>query len=187
MNVMKPIAADGAGVMRSRRNRPALIIIGLAFVAIALFVLWSLWAELDQISRARGQVIPSGRVQVIQSSDGGVISKIEVNEGDHVKRGQLLMTLDSVKVRSAVEETRARVAALKGTMARIEAELFHKPLHFGGDVQAYPDIVHNQTSLYQQRVHALASQLETLGEMRTLARRELDMNAPLVKSGEGEW
>src|SRR3546814_3285425 len=85
-------------------------------------------------SRARGQVVPAGRVQVIQASDGGVISKIEVNEGDHVRRGQLLMTLDSVKVGSAVEATRARVAALKGTLTRIETELFHKPLHFPADV-----------------------------------------------------
>ncbi len=184
MNVMQSIAADGKGVMRSRRNRPALVIIAVAFLAIVLFVVWSFWAELDQISRARGQVIPTGRVQVIQSSDGGVISKIEVNEGDHVTRGQLLMTLDSVKVGSAVEATRARVAALKGTMTRIETELFHKPLHFPADVAAYPDIVRNQTSLYQQRVHALESQLGTLGKMRTLARQELDMNLPLVKSGD---
>ena len=185
MNVMNPVGSgESPRVMMRRRNRPALVIIGLAFVAIALFVTWSFWAELDQISRARGQVIPSGRVQIIQSSDGGVISKIAVDEGDHVKRGQLLMTLDSVKVRSAVEETRARVAALKGTMARVEAELFHQPLRFPADVKAYPDIVRNQTSLYQQRVHALDSQLDTLGKMRTLARQELGMNLPLVKSGD---
>src|SRR3546814_1433256 len=109
MNVMKSIAADGKGVMRSRRNRPALVIIAVAFLAIVLFVVWSFWAELDQISRARGQVIPTGRVQVIQLSDGGVISKIEVNEGDHVRRGQLLMKLDSVKVGLAVEVGRAHV------------------------------------------------------------------------------
>src|SRR3546814_12037629 len=69
-------------------------------------------------------------------------------------------------------------------MTRIETELFHKPLHFPADGAAYPDIVRNQTSLYQQRVHALDSQLGTLGKMRTLARQELDMNLPLVKSGD---
>src|SRR3546814_16067676 len=69
-------------------------------------------------------------------------------------------------------------------MTRIETELFHKPLHLPADVAAYPDIVRNQTSLYQQRVHALDAQLGTLGKMRTLARQELDMNLPLVKSGD---
>src|SRR3546814_11098347 len=112
-------------------------------------------------SRARGQVVPAGRVQVIQASDGGVISKVEVNEGDHVRRGQLQMTLDSVKVGSAVEATRARVATLKGTMTRIETELFHKPLHFPADVAAYPDIVRNQTSLYQQRVDRKSTRLNS--------------------------
>jgi len=90
MNVMQSPPADGKSVMRSRRNRPALVILVVAFLAIVLFVIWSLWAELDQISRARGQVIPSGRVQVMQSSDGGVISRIAGNEGDHVRRGQML-------------------------------------------------------------------------------------------------
>src|SRR3546814_19217924 len=42
----------------------------------------------------------------------------------------------------------------------------------------------NQTALYQQRVHALDSQLGTLGKMRTLARQELDMNLPLGKSAD---
>ena len=42
---------------------------------LVVFLIWSLFAELEQISRAPGQVIPTGRVQLVQSSDGGVISE----------------------------------------------------------------------------------------------------------------
>src|SRR3546814_17080767 len=71
MNVMKSIAADGKGVMRSRRNRPAPVIIPAAFLAIVLFVVWSFLAEMEQISLARGPVIPPGRVPVGPSGAGG--------------------------------------------------------------------------------------------------------------------
>ena len=53
-------------------------------LSISLFLValigWSFWAELEQVSRAPGQVIPTGRVQIIQSSDGGVIADIKVRE-----------------------------------------------------------------------------------------------------------
>jgi hypothetical protein len=57
----------------------------IAFLALALA--WSFWAELDQVSRAPGQVIPTGRLQVIQSTDGGQIDKINVREGDSRQEG----------------------------------------------------------------------------------------------------
>ena len=55
-------------------GQSALVIYGMvAFILLA--VIWSLWAELDQVSRAPGQVIPTGRIQIIQSTDGGKIEQ----------------------------------------------------------------------------------------------------------------
>lgn len=159
------------------------IIVTIA-VSLVAAITWSLWAELDQITRAQGKVIPIGRVQVIQSADGGVIGEIRVREGDFVKRGQLLVVLDKVKLRAAVEESRAKRAALKSQMARIQAELFDRPLSFPADVASYSDFTSNQRALYAQRRAALQAQLGSLGSMRNLAREELDMNMPLLKSGD---
>ena len=54
-------------------NQSTIVLLAIvAFLGIALA--WSFWAELDQVSRAPGQIIPSGRIQVIQSSDGGQIT-----------------------------------------------------------------------------------------------------------------
>jgi adhesin transport system membrane fusion protein len=154
----------------------------LAFFGIAL--LWSNFAQIEQISRAQGQVIPTGRVQVVQSSDGGVISEILVKEGDRVKRGQLLVRLDRVKIEAAVTETRGKVASLKSSMVRINAELFNKPLVFTPDVQAFPDFVANQTMLYQKRRQALEDQIASLRAMLSLMQQELDMNQPLLAQGD---
>ena len=68
-------------------TQSSMVIYGIV-VFFALAIAWSFWAELDQVSRAPGQIIPSGRIQIIQSTDGGQIAQILVREGDHVKEGQ---------------------------------------------------------------------------------------------------
>ena len=156
----------------------------ISAAAIIIFFLWAAFAELDQVSRAGGQVIPSGRVQVVQSADGGVIEEIRVKEGDRVKRGQLLVRLDTVKLGAAVTESGSKVAALKATMARIQAELFDRPLAFPPELDAYPDFVANQRLLYDKRRAALSSELATLSQMQRLLRQELAMNQPLLASGD---
>jgi len=164
--------------------RPTIAIILLSSLALAGFIVWSIFAELDQVSRAQGRVIPSGRVQLIQTPDGGVIERLLVREGDRVAKGQLLMELDRVKLAAAVAESRGRVAALKSAMVRIQAELFNKPLDFPPDVAAYPDFVANQRMLYAKRRQALAADLSTLGRQRGLARQEIGMNMPLLAQGD---
>ena len=164
-------------------SQSSLIITGtIVFIAIA--VAWSFWAELDQVSRAPGQIIPTGRVQLIQSNDGGQIVSIPVREGDRVKKGQLLAQLDDTKINAAVAESRAKVASLMSSMVRINSELFDRPLSFPPDVQAYPDFVANQTLLYQKRRQALEDQLGSLRSMLALMQQELNMNLPLLKQGD---
>ena len=165
-------------------KRTAATIVALTFLLVFGFIAWSLWAQLDQITRAPGQIIPTGRVQVLQSTNGGEIARILVREGDKVRRGQLLMTLNPTQVTAGVDEARARVAALKSTRARVEAELFGRPLRFPADAAAFPEFVANERSLFAKRKSALADQLGALSRMEGLSRQELALNEPLVKSGD---
>lgn len=166
------------------RLRQSTQIILLCAFAVAAFVIWSLWAEIDQVTRARGEVIPSGRTQVVQSEDGGTIAEILVSEGDRVKRGQMLVRLDETRPRAAVEESQAQVAALKARMARIQAELFNRPLVFPAETRTHPEFVASQRELYTRRRQALSSQINSLQSMLSLTRQELNMNLPLVDSGD---
>lgn len=169
----------------TERHKPGRsLIIGVSVLALIGFVAWARWAQIDQITRATGQVIPSGRVQVVQSADGGVITELLVREGDQVARGQLLVRLDATKARAAVEESRAKEAALRAALTRIEAEIYDKPLVFDPSVSAYPDFIQNQTSLFEKRRTALEQELRTLDEMLELVSQELEMNQPLLATGD---
>lgn len=160
------------------------MVINMTAVAMVGLLIWAGWAEIDQVSRAMGQVIPAGRVQVIQSADGGVIGEILVREGDRVRRGQKLVVLDPVRIQAAVEESRAKVASYRTVKSRIEAELFNRPLAFTDDVQAFPEFVANQRQLYSRRRTAQAEDIGTLRNMQAIARRELEMNMPLLEFGD---
>jgi len=73
------------------------MIIALASGAVLIFLVWTHWAELDQITRAEAQVIPSGRTQIIQSAEGGVIAEINVREGQRVRKGEPIVQISEVK------------------------------------------------------------------------------------------
>jgi adhesin transport system membrane fusion protein len=167
----------------SKLNLNQLTVLSISLFLVAL-IGWSFWAELEQVSRAPGQVIPTGRVQIIQSSDGGVIADINVREGDRVQKGQILVMLDQVKIKAAVSETQGKVASLMSSMTRINAELFDRPLSFPPEVKAFPDFVANQTMLYQKRRQAVQDTISALEGMLRLSQQELDLNKPLVASGD---
>lgn len=166
------------------RLRHSTLIVTVAAVAVAGFLCWSLLARVDQVTRATGQVIPSGRTQIVQSAEGGTIAEILVREGDRVRRGQLLVRLDEVRLRAQVDEIEATVASLEARMARVEAELFDKSLAFPASLNGFPEFTSNQRQLYLRRRSALTADLGSLSAMRTLMTQELEMNLPLVESGD---
>jgi membrane fusion protein, adhesin transport system len=156
----------------------------ISLLFVVAFAVWANWARIDQVSRAQGSVIPSDRVQIVQSADGGVVKEILVKAGDKVTRGQLLVRLDRVKIAAAVEESRAKEAALRAQLARLEAELYDKPLAFTAELKAYPELTANQRLLYEKRRAALQGELKTLESLYKLASEELKMNEPLLKTGD---
>ncbi|MFY8047674.1 MAG: HlyD family efflux transporter periplasmic adaptor subunit [Erythrobacter sp.] len=164
--------------------RPAGLIIIAISAAILGFIGWSLWAELDQVARAPGRVVPFARVQVVQSEQDGAIATIAVREGARVKAGDLLIALDTVQLDAAVREARLKVAGLESRMARITAELYQKPLVFPESLKAFPEFTANQRQLYAQRRAAQDAEVSTLRNLARLQQQELDLNQPLLATGD---
>lgn len=172
-----------SGLRNRWLNHSTIVIVGILLFFITVIV-WSFWAELDQVSRAPGQVIPTGRTQLIQTTEGGQIERILVREGDIVKKSQLLVELDDVKLQASVAEARGKVASLMSAQARINAELFDRPLVFPPEVKSFPEFISNQSMLYNKRRQALNDQLSALRQMLALMKQELSMNMPLLEKGD---
>ena len=168
----------------NRLLRPATLIIVTIALLLVGFIVWAQWAELDQVTRAQGRVVPFARVQVVQSEQDGAITQIAVREGEQVKEGQLLVALDTVQLEAGVREARVKVAALESRMARINAELFDRPLTFPASLNEYGEFTSNQRQLFERRRAALQAEVATLRNLADLQQQELDLNMPLLETGD---
>ena len=153
-------------------------------VGLMLLLLWAAVGRIDQVTRAQAQLIAAERTQLVQSSDGGVLTQLHVKEGDVVNAGQLLATLQKERAEAAVSDSSAKVAALKITLARLHAEVYEKPLKFDKELHAYPDYIRNQTDLYNKRQTAFKSDITSMQAILALAEDELRINRELEKSGD---
>lgn len=160
------------------------VMLWLILFILVIFMIWASVSNIDQVSRAQGQVIASSRTQVIQSSDGGVIEEMLVKEGDMVKKGQLLVKLDKTKVEASFLETRSRTAALEASLARLNAEMYNREPKFSKNLTNYPQFIQNQLMLLKKRKTAINEDLAALERMLILAKKELNISAPLLKTGD---
>ena len=179
----KPVAqaAHVGDLDPPHRSRATLLVFMLSLIAL---VYWASVGKIDQVTRAQGQVIAAERTQIIQSPDGGVLTMLHVKEGDTVKAGQLLVTLQKKRAQAAVSDTRAKVAALRITLARLQAEIFEKPLQFEPSLLSYTDYIQNQTELYNKRQRAFKDEVSALTKILALAEDELRINRQLEATGD---
>ena len=161
------------------------ITLWIVTIGLGALLAWAYVSEIDQVTRATGQVIASSRSQIIQASDGGVLIDLRVKEGVKVKQGDLLARLDSTKVKAAFLETEARCAGLQAQVARLRAEVLNQKPAFDPELKRrYADFVDNQTILYQRRREALDAEIRIYKESLDLVQRELEMNLPLLGAGD---
>ena len=155
------------------------IVLGL----VARFI-WAALGKIDQVTRAQGVVIAADRTQLVQSPDGGVLTELHVKEGQIVKAGQLLATLQKERAAAAVADSNAKVAALRITLARLHAEVYGTPLRFEADLLPYTEYIRNQTDLYNKRQTAFKDDERALQNILALAEDELRINLQLEATGD---
>jgi adhesin transport system membrane fusion protein len=135
-----------------------LIIVSVA-VGFAVFVLWAMLAQVDEVTAGQGKVIPSSKVQIIQSAEPATIAELLVRCGQRVQRGQLLARLDNPESRSLQAET----DALQARSQRLAAEGTGASGSLAGD----------EAQLSAVRREALGSRVAALRASAEQRRREV--------------
>lgn len=149
-----------------------------------MFVVWAYLSEIDEITRGDGKVIPSTHVKVVQSLDGGVISKFYVKEGDLVKAGQLLIKLDDTRFGSDYNQNYTQFISLIAEIARLKAQInFSDNIDFPSELKDYQDLKDGQTKLFKTIIKAYQSEKESLEKDLHLSEQELHIILPLVEQG----
>jgi adhesin transport system membrane fusion protein len=176
---------EDTSVFGYHKKKRALIVWPI-LIALIAFVVWAEHFYIDEVAQAQGEVIASSRVQLIQSVDGGVISELNVREGDRVKAGQILGQLDQTRLSASVGEIESRVFALKAKAIRLRAEILgEKTLSFSQDMlNRYQDIAQVEQALFNQRQTGIKEELRTLQVSVSLAQEEQTIVKRLQASGD---
>lgn len=164
--------------------RRLLTITNVIFLLLIVFLIWASLFELDQTIRAQGKLIPADHTQIIQVADGGVLSRVLVQEGDTVVSGQPLAELEKERANASYTEVRAKQASLEIALIRAQAEANQKTPYFGKEYADFSQFQSLQMSLFNQRKKSLAQDLDNLQETFASAQQELELNKKLFITGD---
>lgn len=183
----------------------ARLVLHMFGLLLLLLLVWAAFADIDEMTRGMGKVIPSSQLQIIQSVDGGIVSEILVREGQIVEKDQLLLKIDETRFVSSLRENRAEYISLLAKAARLTALAEGKAFVLPPEVrQEFPQIAAQEQGLYDARRMELDAQIgiarqqlaqrnQELAEIRArrdsatqgleLTRQELNATKPLLGSG----
>lgn len=170
-------------VERTRERTWSAGVIWCALAALIAFLIWAWAAELDEVVVGSGRVVPSSHAQIIQSLEGGIVSRLLATEGDIVESGQVLAELDKTRASSAAGEGAARLRSLKAQIARLVAEISNGRPAFPNELQSDKALLQREESLLASRRAALEASLEGLEQSSRSLREELAVTEPLVAKG----
>lgn len=167
---------------QDRPPRTWLFVILLVCGFLAMALLWASLAQIDEISRAEGRVIPSTKMQVIQSAEAGVVTEILVRTGEQVRKGQQLIRLDDTNTASSAGEVEAKVNALQAQVARLRIE------YEGRVEEGYicpPEVMADVPAVCQNESDLLTARQQTLDQgkqvlLQRVEQRQRELNEALA-------
>jgi adhesin transport system membrane fusion protein len=156
------------------------LIIVSAAVDLLLFLLWASIAQVDEVTRGEGKVIPSSKLQTITAADPTTVSQIFVRSGQRVHKGQLLVRLDSPESTSQLGQIEAETQSLQARSARLSQEggLGKTESCDSGDCAG-------EQALRAARESALNSKVAGLNATADQARRDAGEAAATINSLQG--
>lgn len=189
--------------LQTRPPRLATNIILIGFCLFAVAIVWAAFAELEEVTRGDGRVVPASHIQVVQAPDKGIVEEILVNEGDLVEPGQVLIRIDDVDFSSQLGEIRQKRWTSLAKITRLIAETDGSELEFPEELQqGIPALVAQETRVYlakktqldnersvlqslivqrEQEYQELLAKKQQLTEAMEIMAREVEINRKLYK------
>lgn len=163
-----------SAVIAEQTPKKTRIVIYFWFVVVVLFILWASLTQIDEITRGSGEVVPSGKNQMVQNLEGGIVKEIFVRIGDIVEKGDPLMKIDNKKSESQKSATRIKVLELKAKMMRLKAESQGKDFNVSSSMEKMiPLLINNERELYISRQRQYLAGIRVLEEQKRQKSEEL--------------
>jgi len=180
-------------------------VIKIWLFTIVAFIIWATFAEIDEITRGDGDVIPYGQNQVIQNLEGGIVEAILVEEGQAVKVGEVILKINNSKALSTATTNKMKFYELEAKRLRLHAEAnnlafkaeVHENSEFNKQIELAKRLFDSHKLEYNAKDRSLFKQIqqrkqeykEAQARIRSLKKslefvsEEIGMTAPMVREG----
>ena len=161
-------ANDARAAIERPVSPAAWLLLGAIAIAMAGFVTWAAFAQIEQTTTGSGRVIPSSQVQSVESLEPGIVAEIMVRAGDRVEAGQPLIRIDDTGSASRLGELRQREIALAAELARLEAQASDAP-----EFAMPPDAAPAHAAAYRDQSEIFEAERRNLEEQLRIRRQQL--------------
>ena len=139
----------------NRYLRLSLYVLGAAAL---IFFPWAALTPITQVVNASGEVIPEGEVNVIQHLEGGIVSRVDVSEGEEVRKGEVMLELNPKLVGSEYEATEQQLKNLLLQQQQLQAAIR------GERVLPPTDGIKDGNKVSKAQINLLNSRLDNSGD-----------------------
>ena len=173
------------------------LVVWLVTLLLIVALVWSYFGKIDIVAVANGKISTEGSTKIIQPAISGVVTNINVHEGQRVKKGETLLTLD----KTTAEKDVATVSQSLNT-ARVERDILRRLAVDGNTDEIInnadlPDeakamlrqFASSQTALSatrQQAVNGTISNYQQQLQFNQQAKNQLEINAQNLKNRKAE-
>ncbi|MDQ7729493.1 HlyD family type I secretion periplasmic adaptor subunit [Halomonas sp. SpR8] len=173
----------------------------ILLVAFGGFGTWAALAQLSVSVIASGTVSVESFKRTVQHLEGGIVSQINVEDGDHVQVGDVLLVLDGTQSQSQLDIARSNWFIASAQEARLLAEqqgadsisFYDELQNMAQGNQRLSEILDVQSSLFlsrrsslQSEISALDAQIQQFREQIDGLQQAIDINQQRIQSLNGE-
>ena len=196
--ITKPPAPFSDPSIDDRRLR----LVGYIIIAVVFFGFgsWAAMAPIASAAHASGKIRVESNRKTIQHLEGGIVKTLAVRDGDHVEKGQVLITLDDTQPRGQLEVfqgqyflTLAREARLKAQRDQLDAVEYPPELtdllpntRVEEAISVQDQIFRVRKSAYENELALYAQQAEQLESQLTGLEAQKKAAGRLVRSYSAE-
>jgi HlyD family type I secretion membrane fusion protein len=137
----------------------SIVIMTIAFLCVAM-VIWAYVTPVNEVAVTQGEIVPTGHNHVVQHLEGGIINEIHVNDGELVKKGDILISISPTSSESDLQQIEARHAVLDLQLIRLNSILKEGEPNYDKYKNDYADLIVNEVDIYKAQLKSYTSQLD---------------------------
>jgi protease secretion system membrane fusion protein len=175
------VSGEHPGSLTKKSDTFSPIRLGLIVLIIGFgsFLLWAAFAPLDEGVPCSGAVSIATKSKVVQHLQGGVVQAVHVREGQMVREGDVLISLDNQTAKARYEDVHQHYIGIRAAESRLLAEQ-----RGAAGITFHPDVVNDPNRQLVQRIMQSEQQLFYARQnIVRLLQQQLDGVKGLVSEG----